>query len=262
VPLPIPPAERVAHRFGVVPTHNRPEQLLALVASLGPQVDQIIVLDNASNPPVDPDVLHEAAGVPVLVMGDPIQPPELSRFWNNLFDACAHLAAQFGRDTWDVGVFNDDAVVPPAWFDLCSAGLRGHEKAVVAHTGAHGPVGAPTLLDRYPYERSARMCPWAFVVKGEAGLRADESLVWWYFDDDFCRQAIDAGGVLQVPGPPVINANAVESTVGVLAEQAEKDRVAFEAKWTPGAYLAAGFTREQAVAAVQNGDGPAEAVRA
>lgn len=227
----VPTAEREAYRFGVVPTHNRSDQLLALVTSLGPQVDQIIVLDNASEPPVDPDVLHEAAGVPVLVMGDPTQPPHLSRFWNNLFDACAHLAGQFGHDTWDVGVFNDDAIVPSAWFDLCSAGLRGPEKAAVAHTGAHGPVGAPTLLDRYPYERFQRMCPWAFVVKGELGLRADEDLVWWYFDDQFCRAAIDAGGVLQVPGPPVLNAHAVESTVGVLAEQAEKDRITFESKW-------------------------------
>ena len=33
------------------------------------------------------------------------------------------------------------------------------------------------------------------------------------------------------PGPLVINANAVQSTVGVLAEQTEKDRAAFEAKW-------------------------------
>jgi hypothetical protein len=231
VPLPVPAAERVAYRFGVVPTHNRADQLLALVTTLGPQVDQIIVLDNASEPPVDPDALHAAAGVPVLVMGDPEQPPNLARFWNNLFDACAHLAGEFGREQWDVAVFNDDAVVPPAWFDLCSAGLRGHEKAAVAHTGAHGPVGAPTLLDRYPYERFARMCPWAFVVKGESDLRADESMRWWFFDDDFCRQAIDTGGVLQVPGPPVLNANAVESTVGVLAEQAEKDRATFEAKW-------------------------------
>jgi hypothetical protein len=101
----------------------------------------------------------------------------------------------------------------------------------VAHTGSFGPVGAPTLLDHYPYDRRERMCPWAYVVKGELGLRADESLLWWYGDDDFCRQAIDAGGVLQVPGPPVLNAHAVETTVGVLAEQAEKDRITFEAKW-------------------------------
>jgi hypothetical protein len=39
--------------------------------------------------------------------------------------------------------------------------------------------------------------------------------------------------VLAAPGPLVINANAVESTRRnpVLAEQAEKDRATFEAKW-------------------------------
>jgi hypothetical protein len=219
------------HRFAVVPTHNRPERLLSLVAALATQADTIVVLDNASDPPVDAGELMRAAGKARLeVLTDPEQPPHLSRFWNVLFDHCADAAVADGLKQWDVAVFNDDAIVPAGWFDVCATVLRGHETAAVAHTGT-APVHRHELVDAYPYPREKRMCPWAFVMRGEVGLRADESLRWWYFDDQLNRDAIDAGGVIAAPGPLVINANAVQSTVGVLAEQAEKDRLTFEAKW-------------------------------
>lgn len=225
-----PPEAREVPRYAIVPTHNRPERLLSLVSSLGRQVDTIVVLDNASVPPVDAGALRKAAGVAVHVLYEPEQPPHLSRYWNVMFDLVSTLAGAAGQERWDVGVFNDDAIVPSGWFDMVSAGLRGHATATVGHT-ATVPVHQAELVDAYPYPRAKRMCPWAFVVRGETQLRADESMRWWYFDDDFNRQAIDAGGVLAVPGPLVINANAVQSTVGVLAEQAEKDRAMFEAKW-------------------------------
>jgi hypothetical protein len=218
-------------RFAIVPTHNRPERLKALVRSLGAQCNHIIVLDNASEPAVDKAALEAVAGdASVTVLRDPEQPPNLSRFWNVMFDAVAAWVDHSDQEAWDVAVFNDDAIVPAGWYDICSTVLRGHGTAAVAHTGAQ-PVHGHELVDAYPYPREKRMCPWAFVVKGELGLRADENLRWWYQDDDFCRSAIDAGGVLAAPGPLVINAHAVQSTTGVLAEQAERDRATFEAKW-------------------------------
>jgi hypothetical protein len=220
-----------AARYAVVPTHNRPERLRALVASLSQQCEEIVVLDNASDPPVDLGELQRAAlPAHVTVWQDPEQPPHLSRFWNYLFDQCAETAKFFSKDRWDIAVFNDDAVVPAGWFDVCSTALRAHDTAVVAHTGTV-PVHWEELVATVAYPWEKRMCPWAFVVRGEAGLRADESMRWWYFDDDFNRQAIFAGGVLAVPGPLVLNAAANTTTVGVLAEQAGKDRAAFESKW-------------------------------
>jgi len=223
-------------RYAVVPTHNRPARLLALVASLGTQCDLIEVLDNASSPPVYQEQLQ--AAVPpeciVYVVRDEEQPPNLARFWNVLFDHIAERNRNDYRtrgDVWDVAVFNDDSVVPAGWYDAAATALREHETAVVAHTGDR-PVPKLDLLTDFNFPRSRRMAPHAFVVRGEAGLRADESMRWWYFDDDFCRQAILAGGVLAVPGPVVVNAEANSTTSGVLAEQAEKDRATFEAKWS------------------------------
>lgn len=222
-------------RYAIVPTHNRPAKLLSLVVSLGQQCDRIVVLDNASTPPVDEKYLQAAVpdGCTVEVICDEEQPPNLARFWNVMFARCEEV---FGwpadrPDVWDVAVLNDDSVVPAGWYNAAATALREHETAVVAHTGDR-PIFAPDLLTDFNFDRSRRMAPHAFVVRGEAGLRADESMRWWYFDDDFSRQAIQAGGVLGVPGPVVINSQANQSTSGVLVEQAEKDRQAFEAKWS------------------------------
>ncbi len=230
-PLPTAEPTWTVPRYAIVPTHNRPARLLALVVSLGTQCDRIVVLDNASTPPVDEK--HLQASVPehcaVEVIRDEQQPPNLARFWNVMFDRCAELAKD--DEAWDVAVFNDDSVVPAGWYDATATAMRQHETAVVAHTGDR-PVPAPDLLTDFNFERSRRMAPHAFVVRGEVGLRADESMQWWYFDDDFCRQAIQAGGVLAVPGPVVVNAQANSSTFGPLAEQAQRDRETFEAKWS------------------------------
>lgn len=232
-PLPAPEPTWTVPRFAIVPTHNRPARLLALVVALGPQCDHIVVLDNASTPPVDGEKLQSSvpAHCTVTVIRDEQQPPNLARFWNIMFDHCGREIELSGNhDEWDVAVFNDDAIVPAGWYDRVATALR-EDKAVVAHTGTV-PFFTPDLVTSVDYERSRRMCPWAFVVRGEVRLRADESMAWWYFDDDFNRQAILAGGVLAVPGPLVMNALANTTTSGVLAEQAERDRQTFEAKWS------------------------------
>lgn len=238
-PPPAPVAEALARqertwtvpRYAIVPTHNRPARLLALVASLGGQCDRIVVLDNASSPPVDADKLSAAvpAECVVEIIRDEEQPPHLARFWNVMFDRCDELALAAGKegDLYDVAVFNDDAVVPAGWYDACSTGLRAHPTAVIAHTG---PT-SPPLLTELHNEPGNRMTPHAFVIRGEAGMRADEDMRWWYFDTDLDWRARQAGGVLSVPGPRVANSLANSTTHGALAEQAEKDRATFEAKW-------------------------------
>jgi hypothetical protein len=218
-------------RYAIIPTHNRPARLLALVASLGRQCDAIVIVDNASAPPVGGEKLRAAVagGCTVEVLRDEEQPPHLSRFWNVMLDRVAEL--NDGRampvDGWDVAILNDDAIIPAGWYDACSNGLRGHETAVIAHT----TPTRPALLTELGNDRNNRMTPHAFVLRGESGLRADESMRWWYFDSDFDQCARQAGGVLSVSGPRVLNSLANTTTVGVLAEQALTDKATFDAKW-------------------------------
>lgn len=213
-------------RYAIIPTHNRPEFLTALVASLGRQCDRIVVLDNASEPPADEEQLQDAAGVPVLVLRDEEQPPHLSRFWNVMLAAVAEWAD--GQDVYDVAVLNDDSIVPAGWYDACANGLRGHGSAAIAHT----TPTVPALLTELHNQPGNRMTPHAFVIRGDLGMRADEAMSWWYFDTDLDFRARQAGGVLSVPGPQVVNARANSTTVGALAEQAGKDQATFEAKWS------------------------------
>jgi hypothetical protein len=131
-------------------------------------------------------------------------------------------------DRWDIAILNDDSIVPAGWFDACANALREHPTAQVAHT----EPTTPRLLTEPVNEVGNRMCPHAFVVRGEAGQRADESMMWWYFDTDWDLTARRNGGVLSVKGPRVVNSLANSTTRGPLAEQAAKDHATFEAKWS------------------------------
>lgn len=224
VNAPAPERTWTVPRYAIIPTHNRPARLLALVASLGRQCDRIVVLDNASDPPVDRDKLLTATDAQVDVIRDPEQPPHLSRFWNVMLDRIAEDADGF----YDVAILNDDAIVPAGWYDACSNGLRNHDTAVIAHT----TPTRPALLTELGNDPGNRMTPHAFVLRGESELRADEAMRWWYFDSDLDQRARQAGGVLSVRGPRVLNSLANTTTKGALAEQAEKDRATFDGKWS------------------------------
>jgi hypothetical protein len=229
-PIPVAAPTWTVPRYAVIPTHNRPARLLALVVSLGAQCDHIVIVDNASTPPVNQ--AHLQASVPehcrVEVIRDEEQPPNLSRIWNVMFDRVAERMANHWKfNTWDVAVFNDDSVVPAGWYNTVATALREHETAVIAHTAPTSPA----LLTELHNDHRNRMAPHAFVIRGEAGMRSDQSMQWWYFDTDFDLRARQRGGVLSVQGPRVINSQANSTTVGPLREQAERDRIAFEAKW-------------------------------
>jgi glycosyltransferase involved in cell wall biosynthesis len=228
--LPIPDRTWTVPRYAIIPTRNRPARLLSLVVSLGTQVDTIVVLDNASTPPVDVEKLRASVPdrVTVEVIRDEEQPPNLARFWNVMFDRCAELAKDRGEDEWDVAVLNDDSAVPASWYKACAGGLRRHGTAVIAHT----TPTSPALLTELHNDPNNRMTPHAFVIRGDLGLRADESMRWWYQDSDLDWRARLAGGVLSVDGPRVVNMLANTTTTGPLAEQAAKDAAAFEAKWS------------------------------
>ena len=217
-------------RIAIVPTHNRPVELARLLDSLATQCHAVFVVDNASDPPVTLPEWHpnrEVLGMRQIVIRDEEQPPNLSRLWNVGLDAAAEYTRGGDYVGHDVGVFNDDADVPPGWWDIVSAGLRGHPTAAVCCTPAYAPIAGPLLKTKPDGDLWGRMTPWAFVTRGEVGLRADERMRWWWFDSDWDFRARAAGGVLTVPGPTVANTGANSSTVGVLAEQAGRDRATF-----------------------------------
>lgn len=222
-------------RVAVTATHNRPAELARLLRAVGPQCDLVVVIDNASSPPVDSIGVHTAAteacdgARTTLVVHDDEQPPNLSRLWNVGLDK-ARGHARGNQRGYDVAIFNDDAVVPPGWWDAVSGGMR-TLGAAAACSDPHGVLTKPHLALEPDRDILRRMCGWAFMLRGELGMRFDERLRWWWGDSDLDWRARRSGGMLIVPGHAVGNTLANTTTVGVLAEQSGRDRQTFGEIW-------------------------------
>lgn len=221
-------------RYAIIPTHNRPDDLTNLVTSLDRQCDLIVVIDNASPHPVDnAELLLQMSHASIVVIRDNEQPPNLSRLWNVGLDIVTQMCETFHTEKWDVAIFNDDTVLPSDWYDTVAHGLRRGSADPIVCCGAviPGAVREPILKREPDRDPMTRMCPWAFVTRGEAGLRSDETMRWWWSDTDWDFRARQAGGVLILPDLVAINSKANSTTFGALAEQAGRDRETFRQKW-------------------------------
>lgn len=231
----------VIPRAAVIATHNRPVELRRCVEAIAPQVDTIVVVDNASDPPVElPNRVpggrdpYDVDTVRVCTLYDPEQPPNLSRLWNLGLRWVADYFRGGDIGEYDVAVLNDDAVPPADWFDALSAAMRewGAEAVSSDPFGVLEPGGRRIYRGEHPPSVHVRLTGWAFILCGEwDGAALDERFRWWYGDDDLSHRARLAGGLVHVGGVPVPNTGADTSTVGVLAEQAGRDRATFIEKW-------------------------------
>jgi hypothetical protein len=177
-------------RFAVIPTRDRPEEYAACVAAIEPQVDDIITVCHGKSS------VAYSAGLPISYNHDA---PNISAMWNLGLDC---LAEAFPDVPYDVAVINDDAVVPPHWFD--HLGHMHLLDAAAACVDPHGELDAP-LLHKAPGPVSLRqrLTGFAFVLDGTRGIRADERMRWWLSDDWIDWTARTRGGTLIMPGTPV-----------------------------------------------------------
>lgn len=215
-------------RVAVIPTRDRHDMLADCINSVVDQVDSVIVIDNLSSPPIDPEPWHGKVGVAAL----PIDPPNISTLWNvglALADSQAH---RDGADQWDIAVLNSDVVVPTGWVGGLSAAMRS-TTAVLAYPDQHGGTRQILHTRAEPIDLRQRITGYAYLLRGEHGLRFDESLAWWFGDDDGDWRARQEGGALLVPGIPVQHRdpNGAMRDRPELRAQAARDRQTFLAKW-------------------------------
>lgn len=215
-------------RAAVIPARDRHDMLHDCIESVIDQVDRVIVIDNLSQPPVDPDPWHGKVGVVSL----PIDPPNISTLWNvglSLADAQAHRAE---AEQWDIAVLNSDVVVPAGWVMSLSMAMRS-ATAVLAYPDQHGGRDVVLHTKAEPVDLRQRITGYAYMLRGEAGLRLDESMAWWFSDDDLDWTAREQGGALLVPGIPVEHRAPNISTHErpELLEQTGRDRATFARKW-------------------------------
>lgn len=215
-------------RAAVIPTRDRHDLLADCINSVVDQVDRVIVIDNLSAPAIDPEPWHGKVGV----VTAPLDPPNISTLWNIgivIADVAAH---GLGVDHWDIAVLNSDVVVPAGWVETLSTAMRS-TTAVLAYPDQHGGTGQILHTKAQPIDLRQRITGYAYMLRGETGLRLDESMAWWYGDDDLDWQAREQGGALLVPGIPVEHRCPNVSTYErpELGEQAGRDRETFARKW-------------------------------
>lgn len=197
--------------WAVVPSEGR-RCLHDCLASIRDQVDGIVLVANGG---------YTAHGVPdITVVEDPSPDRNISRWWNLGLDRLAEL----GLHEWNALVLNDDTVLEPGAVRRLAEALRRHSAA----------LAYPGLTERLLTEPGPdRITGWCFMLRGEVGLRADESMAWWYSDNDLQFRAAQSGGVVTVPGVGIFHTdpNGYTNRVPALAEQAGRDRATFLARW-------------------------------
>lgn len=233
--------------YAVVPTHNRPDELAGLLRTI-PREVHVLVIDNASEPSAQFSLPLEFLGRRIRVMRDEEQPPNLSRLWNIGIDWANTLSnhdpdwrnpALEPRPEYAVAILNDDVLLPPGFLGVMAEALDDYGVDIAFP----GPGSHSSVVNRAkgPVPLSQRMTGWCFVLRGSAGLRADERLRWWCGDNDLEQQALQGGrgtvGVAQRLfntgrySTDLQHLHPDESTVGALREQTEADMATFVRKW-------------------------------
>lgn len=216
------------YRVAVIPARDRHDMLADCVRSITDQVDHVVIIDNGSKPAITAELMPWN----VSVVSAPMDPPNISVLWNTGIGLADALALQNFAAHWDIAVLNSDVVVPAGWAPALSAAMRS-TTAVLAYPDQHG--GTVQILHTHagPIDLRQRITGYAYMLRGEAGLRLDESMAWWFSDDDLCWRARQAGGGLLVPGIPVEHRapNVSTNASPELQAQAGRDRATFQRKW-------------------------------
>jgi hypothetical protein len=170
----------------------------------------------------------------VFVLPNPPGPLNLSEKWNLGLDMAEAAARAEGNHRWNVLVLNDDVEFGSDLVPRLAKGLRSSDENWIAFPNwasldiADGD--AVPMAGRDPY----RMPGWAFMVRGESGLRADPQFRWWYGDDDLQQQVSALGRKLVCVGGTWVRhlrPGVSTQTSPELQAIAERDGEAFSAKW-------------------------------
>lgn len=198
--------------WAVIPSAGRP-LIHYCLDSVRDQVDGIVIVSNSGYEPIG---IREA-----VIVDDPSPDRNISRWWNLGLDYLAIL----GYPQWNALVLNDDVTLEPGSARLMATALRERHASLAYPGDREQLLTQPTCTDR--------ITGYCFMLRGETGLRADESMAWWYGDNDLDWRARTAGGTVTVPGIGLYHAdpNGYTNRCPELAAQAGQDRETFLTRW-------------------------------
>lgn len=219
------------NRFVIILSHNRQELLNQVIAAIGPQVEMVIVIDNASDPPIQVEAGQDWRTVVIPI---PDQPPNLARFWNVGIKVALEMATP-GEQPY-IAFLCDDAVVPAGWFAAVTEAMA-NTGAVVGCGVGDMPLGHARVKTSVDGAIMERMTGHAWILDPVSPVRPDESMLLWWCDTDIDWQARTAGGMVSVGGYPVpnIHPSGFMLTHPELIHQTGVDSETFAAKhgWRP-----------------------------
>lgn len=211
-------------KWAVIPSCCRPVELAELVSSLVADDVDVVVVDTGYPEPWS--TYHGR----VSVLRDADGEKNISRWWNTGLQHVADWIATYADgEEYCVAVLNDDIRIPDKFVTQLAEALDEYGTDVAY------PDQFNSGTQRYDAHRAPglyyRMSGYAFCLRGSAGIFADETIKWWYGDDDIEWQARRGRGTVCVGNLTVQHLYPSSTTVGELAEQAGRDRVTFETKW-------------------------------
>lgn len=179
-------------RVAIIPTNGR-KCFDDCLAAIFPQVNYVVVVDTSE----DYEVTRRTPIEDVIVLQAIRTEPNISAWWNQGLNTTRTLArhSDVSWTSWDVAILNDDAVVPDGWFAAVANNMRQHG-AVAGCSGHHDVV----LRQPEAVPLDYRMQGYAFILKGEANIRAYEKLHWYFSDDYIDWESRKAGGMAMVSG--------------------------------------------------------------
>lgn len=198
--------------WAVIPSAGR-NTLHDCIDSVCDQVDGVIVVANSGYDGSDLTGVH--------VVGDNSTDRNISRWWNlGLWSVAAHMEVR----QWNTLVLNDDATLGPDAVQMLTSALRVGTTALAFPGHVDKTLTSPSM---------DRIAGWCFMVRGENRLKVDESMAWWYGDNDLDWTARSRGGSRMVPGVSVTHSdpNGYTNRHPELARQAGRDQQTFLNKW-------------------------------
>jgi hypothetical protein len=143
-----------------------------------------------------------------------LDPHNIQRWWNKGID----IARANGGDY--IAVLNDDVLLKDDPINTIAQAMRDND-AILAYPHPHSGNGL------------THVAGYCWVLDLKSGLRTDETLRWYFGDDDMLLQAIAIGKVINVPAV-VHHLHAVVQTNSsqYLVTLAKIDQVYFKEKWS------------------------------
>lgn len=210
-------------KYAIIPSTGR-DCLKRCIEAIEDQVDNVIVIDTLQ-------FLREAPNGhwfwrtdvnKVHLIDSERTETNISHWWNCGLRAIVEYLLPDKIKNWDVAIINDDAIVPSGWVDAVSANMRKHA-AVAGCSGQYDVV----LRKAEAVQLDMRMQGFAFLLAGEAGLRANEDLHWYFSDDYVDWESRRLGGMAMQPGFPVAHLHPNGQMTPELQVQTGKDAQAF-----------------------------------